>query len=250
MVGAVIQVAARAALGTLGIHAGTHDEDGDPANDCADGNGNQNIYAPGLAFIIDDIFLIAVVIIARGIRITVNRCAVIIGGKIGGQSVQECVEGAIIIAVFQVRKGAFADLLDAIVRQSVYGVSFSGDVPVPFFHGQEEQHAVSCIAVVIVIIVGIVLRTFSVQSVHRQDDHVHSVFLPKRLRLFFQRHFLRGGHEIGVVNDVLLLCADAQEQGGEKQQAQDQANQFVFHTFSLLKASEAAPATQAARHRR
>lgn len=81
VVGAVIQVAARAALGTLGIHAGTHDEDGDRANDCADGNGNQNIYAPGLAFIIDDTFLIAVVIIARGIRITVNRCAVIIGGK-------------------------------------------------------------------------------------------------------------------------------------------------------------------------
>ena len=249
MVGAVIQVAARAALGALGIHAGTHDEDGDSADDCADGNGNQNIYAPGL-LIIDDIFLIAVVIVARGIRITVNGRAVTVGGKIGGQSSQKRVEGAIIIAVFQVRKGAFADLLNAVVRQGIDGVSFGGDVPVPFFHGQEEQRAVICIAVVIVIIVGIVLRTFSVQSVHRQDDHVHSVFLPKRLRLFFQRRFLRGGHEIGVVNDVLLLCADAQEQGGEKQQAQDQANQFVFHTVSLLKASEAAPATQAARHRR
>lgn len=80
VVGAVIQVAARAALGALGIHAGTHDEDGDSADDCADGNGNQNIYAPGL-LIIDDIFLIAVVIVARGIRITVNGRAVTVGGK-------------------------------------------------------------------------------------------------------------------------------------------------------------------------
>ena len=249
MIGAVIQVAARAALGALGIHAGTHDEDGDSADNRADHNGNPNAYVPGL-LIIDHVFLIAVVVIARGVCVPVNGRAVTVGGKIGGQSSQKRVEGAIIIAVFQVRKGAFADLLDTIVRQSVDGVSFGGDVPVPFLHGQEEQHAVICIAVVIVIIVGIVLRTFSVQSVHRQDDHVHSVFLPKRLRLFFQRRFLRRGHEVGVVNDVLLLCADAQEQGGEKQQAQDQANQFVFHTVSLLKASEAAPATQAARHRR
>ena len=197
-----------------------------------------------------DIFLIAVVVIARGVCVPVNGRAVTVGGKIGGQSSQKRVEGAIIIAVFQVRKGAFADLLNAIVRQSVDGVSLGGNVPVPLFHGQEEQHAVICIAVVIVIIVGIVLRTFSVQSVHRQDDHVHFVFLPKRLRLFFQRRFLRGRHEIGVVNDILLLRAGAQGQRGEKQQAQNQANQFVFHTVSLLKASEAAPATQAARHRR
>lgn len=81
VVGAVIQVAARAALGTLGIHAGAHDEDGDSADDRADGNGNQNIYALGLAFIIDDVFLIAVVVIARGIRITVNGCAITVGGK-------------------------------------------------------------------------------------------------------------------------------------------------------------------------
>ena len=249
MVGAVIQVAARAALGTLGIHAGTHDEDGDSADNRADHNGNPNAYVPGL-LIIDDIFLIAVVVIAGGGYGTVDGCTIIVGGKIGGQSSQKRVEGAIIIAVFQGRKGAFANLLNAVVRQGIDSVALGGNVPVPFLHGQEEQNAVVCIAVVIVVIVGVVLRPFPVQTVHRQDDHVHSVFLPKRLRLFFQRRFLRGGHEIGVVNYVLLLCADAQEQGGEKQQAQDQANQFVFHTVSLLKASEAAPATQAARHRR
>lgn len=100
VVGAVIQVAARAALGALGIHAGAHDEDGDSADDRADHNGNPNAYVLGL-LIIDDIFLVAVVIVARGIRITVNGRAVTVGGKIGGQSVQECVKGAIIIAVFQ-----------------------------------------------------------------------------------------------------------------------------------------------------
>ena len=204
---------------------------------------------PGL-LIIGHVFLIAVVVIAGGGYGTVDGCTIIVGGKIGGQRVQECVESAIIIAVFQVRKGAFADLLDAVICQNISGISTGGNVPIPFFHGEDEYDTILTVAVIIVIIVGIVLRTLSVQTVHRQDDHVHSVFLPKRLRLFFQRRFLRGGHEVGVVNDVLLLCADAQEQGGEKQQAQDQANQFVFHTVSLLKASEAAPATQAARHRR
>ena len=249
MIGAVVQVAARAALGALGIHAGAHDEDGDPADDRADHNGNPDIYVPGL-LIIDHLFLIAVVVIAGGVCVPVNGGAVTVGGKIGGQSVQECVEGAIIIAVFQVRKGAFANLLDAIVRQSVDGVSLCGNVPVPFLHGQKEQNAVVCIAVVIVVIVGILLGAFSVQAVHRQDDHVHPVFLAKRLRLFVQCRFLRGRHEIGVVNDILLLRAGAQEQRGEKQQAQNQANHFVFHTVSLLKASEAAPATRAARHQR
>ena len=36
----------------------------------------------------------------------------------------------------------------------------------------------------------------------------------------------------------------------QQQQAQNQANHFVFHTVSLLKASEAAPATRSTRHRR
>ena len=138
---------------------------------------------PGL-LIIDHVFLIAVVVITRGVCVPVNGGAVTVGGKIGGQSIQECVEGAIIIAVFQVRKGGFANLLDAIVRQSVDGVSLGGNVPVPFLHGQKEQNAVVCIAVVIVVIVGIVLRSFPVQAVHRQDDHVHPVFLAKCQRLY------------------------------------------------------------------
>ena len=183
MVGAVIQVAARAALGALGVHAGAHDEDGDPADDRADHNGNPDVYVPGL-LIIDHVFLIAVVVIAGGGYGTVDGCTIIVGGKIGGQRVQECVESAIIIAVFQVRKGAFADLLNAVVRQGIDSVSLGGNVPVPFLHGQKEYHAVICIAVVIVIIIGVVLRLLPFQTVHCQDNHVHPVFLAKCQRLY------------------------------------------------------------------
>ena len=83
VIGAVVQVAARAALGALGIHAGAHDEDGDPADDRADHNGNPDIYVPGL-LIIDHLFLIAVVVIAGGGYGTVDGSTIIVGGKIGG----------------------------------------------------------------------------------------------------------------------------------------------------------------------
>ncbi len=95
MIGACLQIVPGTTLLTLGIHCGDHPTNGKSSDDQPNDYGQEEI-GGALAFIVDNAFLISVIIVSGSIHIAVNGRAVLIGVKIGGKVIQPGVKAEII----------------------------------------------------------------------------------------------------------------------------------------------------------